>query len=103
MHGVSFDAYNVLEDEELRSGIKEYSSWPTIPQIFFKGDFIGGCDILLEMHRNGELVEELEKIGVKSKLAEEEKLENAKNKFIEDSQMSDDEKDKFIETFEDLK
>lgn len=72
MHGVSFDAYNVLEDEELRSGIKEYSSWPTIPQIFFKGDFIGGCDILLEMHRNGELVEELEKIGVKSKLAEEE-------------------------------
>ena len=70
MHGVSFTTHNILEDEALRSGIKEFSSWPTIPQIFFECEFVGGCDILLEMHRNGELVEELEKIGIKSKLVE---------------------------------
>jgi len=70
MHGVNFTTHNILEDEALRSGIKEFSSWPTIPQIFFEGEFVGGCDILLEMHRNGELVEELEKIGIKSKLVE---------------------------------
>jgi len=70
MHGVSYTTHNILEDEALRSGIKEFSSWPTIPQIFFEGEFVGGCDILLEMHRNGELVEELEKIGIKSKLVE---------------------------------
>ena len=70
LHGAKFTAHNVLEDEDLRSGIKEYSSWPTIPQVFFKGEFIGGCDILLEMHKSGDLVEELDKIGVKSKLSE---------------------------------
>ena len=73
MHGVKFTTHNILEDEDLRSGIKEFSSWPTIPQIFFEGEFIGGCDILLEMHRNGELIEELEKIGIKSLLDEEKK------------------------------
>ena len=50
------------------SGIKDYSEWPTIPQVFFKGEFIGGCDILLQMHQSGELIEELEKIGIKSAL-----------------------------------
>lgn len=70
MHGVKFKSYNVLADEEIRSGIKEYSNWPTIPQVFFKGEFIGGCDILLEMHRGGELIDELNKIGLKSKLEE---------------------------------
>ena len=70
MHGVKFTTHNILEDEVLRSGIKEFSSWPTIPQIFFEGEFVGGCDILLEMHRSGELIEELEKIGIKSKLEE---------------------------------
>ncbi|KAJ3221252.1 monothiol glutaredoxin grx5 [Clydaea vesicula] len=50
-----FSDFNVLEDEELRSGIKEYSSWPTIPQVYVKGEFIGGCDILIDMHKNGEL------------------------------------------------
>ena len=68
MHGVKFEAHNVLADEDLRSGIKEYSNWPTIPQVFFKSEFIGGCDILLEMHRSGELVDELKKIGIDSKL-----------------------------------
>lgn len=72
MHGVKFETHNVLADEDIRSGVKEYSNWPTIPQIFFNGEFIGGCDILLEMHRSGELVEELKKIGINSKLAEEE-------------------------------
>ncbi|RNA34217.1 glutaredoxin-related mitochondrial [Brachionus plicatilis] len=71
MHGVQFKSFNVLSDEEIRSGIKEYSNWPTIPQIFFKGEFIGGCDILLEMHRGGELIDELSKIGIKSKLEED--------------------------------
>ena len=71
IHGVTFQTYNVLEDEEIRSGIKEYSSWPTIPQVFFQGEFIGGCDIMLEMHRSGELVEELKKIGITSKLDDE--------------------------------
>lgn len=80
LHGVSFESHNVLEDEALRSGIKEYSNWPTIPQIFFKGEFIGGCDILLEMHRSGELVDELKKIGIKSKLDDEDDDDEGKNK-----------------------
>jgi Grx4 family monothiol glutaredoxin len=48
-------AYNVLEDQELREAIKEYSSWPTIPQVYVDGEFIGGCDIVMEMHSKGEL------------------------------------------------
>ena len=75
MHNVDIDSHDVLADEELRQGIKEYSNWPTIPQVYFKGEFIGGCDILLQMHQSGELIEELEKIGIKSALltAEEDK------------------------------
>ena len=46
---------NVLEDEEVRQGIKEFSNWPTIPQLYVKGEFIGGADILNEMHQSGEL------------------------------------------------
>jgi len=53
--------YNVLEDAELRSGIKEYSDWPTVPQIYLNGEFVGGCDILLGMHQSGELEDVLEK------------------------------------------
>nr|XP_039271621.1 glutaredoxin-related protein 5, mitochondrial-like [Styela clava] len=69
MHGVEdYDSHNVLEDEELRQGIKEFSDWPTIPQVYFEGDFIGGCDILLQMHQSGDLVDELEKLGIKSAL-----------------------------------
>ncbi|GAA5981245.1 hypothetical protein JCM11641_005623 [Rhodosporidiobolus odoratus] len=48
-------AFNCLEDHELREGIKEYSSWPTIPQLYIGGEFVGGCDIALQMHQNGEL------------------------------------------------
>ncbi|KAI9892159.1 MAG: monothiol glutaredoxin grx5 [Vezdaea aestivalis] len=50
-----FTAFNVLEDVDLRSGIKEYSDWPTIPQLYVNKDFVGGCDILMSMHQNGEL------------------------------------------------
>lgn len=59
IHGVSgpelLKTYNVLEDQELRNAIKEYSQWPTIPQLYCKGEFVGGCDILLGMHQSGEL------------------------------------------------
>ena len=55
------------------SGIKDFSNWPTIPQVYLKGEFVGGCDILLQMHQSGELIEELEKVGIKSALANEEK------------------------------
>ncbi|XP_013386478.1 glutaredoxin-related protein 5, mitochondrial-like [Lingula anatina] len=68
-HGVNeFDSYNVLQDENVRQGIKDYSNWPTIPQVYINGEFIGGTDIMIEMHKNGELIEELEKIGIRSDL-----------------------------------
>ena len=57
---VNFKAINVLEDENLRNGIKEYSDWPTIPQLYIKKEFIGGCDIVKEMFENGELKKLLE-------------------------------------------
>ena len=50
------------------SGIKDYTNWPTIPQVFIGGDFVGGCDIMLDMHKNGELIEELKKVGIRSAL-----------------------------------
>jgi len=52
---VNFKGINVLEDSEIREGIKEYSDWPTIPQLYVKGEFIGGCDIVKEMFEKGEL------------------------------------------------
>lgn len=71
MHGVEYDAHDVLADDELRQGIKDFSNWPTIPQIFISGEFVGGCDILLQMHQNGELIEELQKkAGIKSALSD---------------------------------
>jgi monothiol glutaredoxin len=53
--GYPFAAHNVLDDPELRQGIKEFSNWPTIPQVYVQGEFIGGCDIVMEMHQRGEL------------------------------------------------
>ncbi len=50
-----FKTVNVLEDEEVRQGIKEFSNWPTIPQLYVKGEFVGGSDIMMEMYQNGEL------------------------------------------------
>ena len=57
--GVSFETFDVLSDPEIRQGIKEFSSWPTIPQVYVKGEFIGGSDILIEMYNAGELKEKL--------------------------------------------
>lgn len=54
-HDVKFKDYNVLSDPELREGIKTYSDWPTIPQVYIKGEFVGGCDILVQMHKDGEI------------------------------------------------
>ena len=54
-HGAEFSSFDVLSDEEIRGGIKEYSDWPTIPQLYVNGEFVGGCDIIAEMHTNGEL------------------------------------------------
>ncbi|MEM8617528.1 MAG: Grx4 family monothiol glutaredoxin [Pseudomonadota bacterium] len=53
--GVEYQAVNVLEDQEIREGIKVYSNWPTIPQLYVKGEFVGGCDIVKEMFESGEL------------------------------------------------
>ncbi len=55
--GVKFQAYNVLEDSELREGIKSFSRWPTIPQLYVKGEFVGGCDIIRDMFESGELAQ----------------------------------------------
>ena len=54
---VKFESINVLENNEMRQGIKQYSDWPTIPQLYIKGEFIGGCDIIKEMFEKGELKE----------------------------------------------
>ena len=62
--GVQFRGVNVLEDEEIREGIKVYSDWPTIPQLYVKGEFMGGCDIVREMYETGELLEMLNTHGI---------------------------------------
>jgi monothiol glutaredoxin len=62
--GVPFQSANVLEDQELREGIKEFSQWPTIPQLYVKGEFVGGCDIVTEMFQSGELESLLSEKGV---------------------------------------
>ncbi|XP_053565783.1 glutaredoxin-related protein 5, mitochondrial-like [Bombina bombina] len=79
MHGVEYyAAYNVLEDQDLRQGIKNYAICPTIAQVYLNGEFVGGCDILLQMHQNGVLVDELKKLGVRSALLEEETIQEKK-------------------------
>lgn len=62
--GVPYQAVNVLESDQLRDGIKTYSDWPTIPQLYVKGEFIGGCDIVTEMFQSGELKQTLEQKGL---------------------------------------
>lgn len=79
MHGVQYDSHDVLSDESIRQGVKDFTNWPTIPQVFINGEFIGGCDILLQMHQNGELVEELEKVGIHSALLDQEKNKDGQN------------------------
>jgi monothiol glutaredoxin len=62
--GVPFQTANVLEDAALRDGVKEFSSWPTVPQLYVKGEFVGGCDIVTEMFQSGELETLLTEKGV---------------------------------------
>ena len=61
---VKFKGVDVLENQELRQGIKEFSDWPTIPQLYVKKEFVGGCDIIREMHENGELSEYFNDAGI---------------------------------------
>ena len=61
---VKFNSVNVLEDMDIREGIKHYSDWPTIPQLYVKGEFVGGCDIIREMFENGELSTLLAEKGI---------------------------------------
>ena len=64
---INFKGVNVLENQELREGIKKYSDWPTIPQLYIKKEFVGGCDIVKEMYANGELKKILEDKGINFK------------------------------------
>ena len=64
-----FKDVNVLADMEIREGIKQYSNWPTIPQLYIKGEFVGGCDIVREMYTSGELAEFFTAKGIKTKAA----------------------------------
>ncbi|CAI2349461.1 unnamed protein product [Caenorhabditis sp. 36 PRJEB53466] len=66
-HNVKFQDYNVLSDAELREGVKVYSEWPTIPQVYVKGEFVGGCDILVSMHKDGEISDFLDEKGIPNK------------------------------------
>lgn len=67
--GVPYKGVNVLESDAMRSGIKEFSNWPTIPQLYVKGEFVGGCDIVREMFQSGELVSHFTQAGVPVKQA----------------------------------
>ena len=67
--GVPYKGINVLADDALRNGIKEYSNWPTIPQLYVKGEFIGGCDIIREMFQSSELQQHMTDAGVPVKAA----------------------------------
>ncbi|MDA0662862.1 MAG: Grx4 family monothiol glutaredoxin [Proteobacteria bacterium] len=67
--GVKFKGVDVLQDPGLREGIKQYSSWPTVPQLYVKGEFIGGCDIVREMYETGELAELMATKGIATESA----------------------------------
>jgi monothiol glutaredoxin len=67
--GVKYKGVNVLADPEIRNGIKEFSNWPTIPQLYVKGEFVGGCDIIREMFENGELKPFLAEQGIELEAA----------------------------------
>jgi len=66
MVGVKFKAFDVLADDRLRQGVKEFSNWPTVPQLYVKGEFVGGCDIVREMYQSGELAELMRAKGVEA-------------------------------------
>jgi len=64
---VPYKGVNVLEDPELRESVKQYANWPTIPQLYIKGEFVGGCDIIREMFQSGELMDQFKAAGVSIK------------------------------------
>ena len=64
--GVKYESFNVLEDPEMREGIKAFSDWPTIPQLYVKGEFVGGCDIIREMFESGELQQLMTEKGIEA-------------------------------------
>ena len=63
--GIKFNTVNVLDNDEMREGIKKFSNWPTIPQLYIKEEFVGGCDIVKEMYESGELLELVNSKGMK--------------------------------------
>ena len=67
--GVPFQSYNILDDMELRQGLKDFSNWPTFPQLYVKGELVGGCDIIREMYQSGELQQLLAEKGIEAKAA----------------------------------
>ncbi len=67
--GVPFQSYNILDDMELRQGLKDFSNWPTFPQLYVKGELVGGCDIVREMYQSGELQQLLTEKGIEAKAA----------------------------------
>ena len=74
MHGVDeYESFNILDDEDLRREMKTYSNWPTFPQVYVGGELLGGCDIIMQLHQNGELIEELQKFGIRSALLDKAK------------------------------
>lgn len=75
--GVPYDDVNVLADADIRQGIKEFSDWPTIPQLYVKGEFVGGCDIITEMTLSGELDQLLDNKGIAFDKAAAEKIREA--------------------------
>ncbi|KAI1729048.1 glutaredoxin domain-containing protein [Ditylenchus destructor] len=70
-YGISFKEYNVLDDDDIRQGIKEYSDWPTIPQVFVNGEFIGGSDVLVKMHNDDEINKFFGDQGIKTKFSDD--------------------------------
>ncbi|HEX7970276.1 MAG TPA: glutaredoxin domain-containing protein, partial [Stellaceae bacterium] len=67
--GAKYETVDVLQDQEIRAGIKDYSEWPTIPQLYVKGEFVGGCDIVREMFETGELGGFLKDKGIETRAA----------------------------------
>jgi len=72
-HGVPFRDYNVLNEPDLREGVKQYSEWPTIPQVYVDGQFVGGCDILVQMHKDGEITQFFDEHGIPSRYSDKNK------------------------------
>lgn len=80
---------NVLDDEAVRAGIKEYSDWPTIPQLYLGGEFIGGFDICLDLHKSGEICEEFKRIELKSAIEHEYAIRDEQEKKAKEAEEND--------------